>query len=561
MTPPPRLLARTLATTFLTVAVILSLVFTALTIDLRDRVRAAEAEKLLTGERMFTALERRWRAKQLATIASLAENPTLKAALDTYEAERQFSGLDPEHDASLRLTVTREAEKLAAATGTDVLAILDTHGQVFASAGRMADAWAIGSSFGMASTEPAFEGVVVVPSGAFRVSGAELTLRIHGAEERTVGTLVLGTSLDQAYAQDLAALSRAGILIAVGDTVAGSTVGAAVARDLLAPGAAGGTSRVLDGREHAVRELLAANGVRIYMLSSIDAAAAGSTRNALLTLGVIALGSFILAAVASFWLARTLTAPIDEASRTIAAMIASRDFTGRLAASGSSRELDALTHAFNELMAGITAAEAETRAAYLGAIRALAAALDARDPYTAGHSERVSAVSVRVARRMGLDAAEIEIIRLGALLHDVGKIGVPDSVLSKAGTLTAEEYEQIKRHPALGAKILREVPFLAPHLPIVELHHERPDGKGYPHGLRAHEIPVSARIVHVADAFDAMTSARAYRRGRPAAAAVAELRTYAGTQFDPAAVEALAAVLDAEGPADFRLRDALEVAS
>jgi putative nucleotidyltransferase with HDIG domain len=453
--------------------------------------------------------------------------------------------------------VAREAEKIAMVTGTDALAILDTHDRVFASAGRFAPAWPAGWTLEIASPDPTFEEVVVLPSGAFRVSGARLTLRLPGGEDRMLGTLVLSTSLDDAYARDLAGLARAGILIAVGDTVVGSTVSPAVARDLLMAEAGGGRSRALDGQEHVVRRLLASNGVRIYMLSSVDGAAAAATRRALRTLAAIAFGSFVLAAFASLWLARTVSAPIDRASRAIAAMIASRDFTRRLAPSGSSRELDALTHAFNELMAGITAAEAETRAAYLGAIRALAAALDARDPYTAGHSERVSALSVRIARQMALEAGEVEVIRLGALLHDVGKIGVPDSVLSKPGALTADEFEQIKRHPVLGARILREVPFLAPHLPIVELHHERPDGKGYPHGLEGTGIPLPARIVHVADAFDAITSARAYRTGRLEAAAVAELRAHAGTQFDPAVVEALAADLAARADRPERRRPAL----
>jgi plastocyanin len=116
---------------------------------------------------------------------------------------------------------------------------------------------------------------------------------------------------------------------------------------------------------------------------------------------------------------------------------------------------------------------------------------------------------------------------------------VPDA----QGRFALDEYEQIKQHPALGARILREVPFLAPHLPIVELHHERPDGKGYPHGLTAEAIPLDASIVHVADAFDAMTGARAYRPARPAAAAIEELRRHMGTQFDAASVEALGAAL------------------
>jgi len=135
------------------------------------------------------------------------------------------------------------------------------------------------------------------------------------------------------------------------------------------------------------------------------------------------------------------------------------------------------------------------------------------------------------------------VLRLGALLHDIGKIGISDHVLMKPGPLTAEEYEIIKQHPVVGAKILRSVPFLEPHIPIVELHHERPDGKGYPHGLRSTEIPLVARIVHVADAFDAITSARAYRPARAASEGLRELWRHAGAQFDAEVVHALAKAL------------------
>ena len=181
----------------------------------------------------------------------------------------------------------------------------------------------------------------------------------------------------------------------------------------------------------------------------------------------------------------------------------------------------------------------------------MAAALDARDPYTAGHSERVSALSVLIGSQMGLPKAELEILRLGALLHDIGKIGVSDEVLRKPGALTADEFEQIKRHPVLGARILRLVPFLAPYLPIVELHHERPDGGGYPFGLHGDQIPLAARIVHVADAFDAITSARAYRGARGASDALEELRRWVGSSFDAACVAALAEVLPGS-PFDLR---------
>jgi putative nucleotidyltransferase with HDIG domain len=234
-------------------------------------------------------------------------------------------------------------------------------------------------------------------------------------------------------------------------------------------------------------------------------------------------------------------------------MAATHHVEGRLALTGSSRELDTLTQTFNDLMSSIGEAEAQTEAAYTGAIRALAAALDARDPYTAGHSERVSVVSVAIGRQLGLAAEAVEIVRLGALLHDIGKIGIPDDVLRKPGRLTAAEYDTIKQHPVLGAIILRSVPFLARHLEIVELHHERPDGRGYPYGLRGDDIPLAARIVHVADAYDAMTSARAYRRARPAGEALRELWRCAGTEFHAEIVGALATALPSLTSSDVRV--------
>ena len=206
----------------------------------------------------------------------------------------------------------------------------------------------------------------------------------------------------------------------------------------------------------------------------------------------------------------------------------------RCRGAASSRELDALAETFDTLRQAVSLAEAESEAAYLGVIGALAAALDARDPYTAGHSERVANLSVAHRPHMELPEADLETLRLGALLHDIGKIGISDTVLRKPGTLTDDEFEQIKRasrarraHPSAAALPGRRT------WPIVELHHEQPDGRGYPHGLKDDEIPLAAHIVHVADAFDAMTSARAYRPGRPATEAMAELWQHAGHRLQP----------------------------
>jgi putative nucleotidyltransferase with HDIG domain len=214
---------------------------------------------------------------------------------------------------------------------------------------------------------------------------------------------------------------------------------------------------------------------------------------------------------------------------------------------GDSRGLDRFVESLTPLLRSVVETTTHPRAAYRGALRLLVTALDARDPYTSGHSARVSAISVAVGRALGLCAADLERLRLGALLHDIGKIGVPGEILSKPRSLTPSEFDLVKQHPLVGARIVEPVSFLAPHLPIVELHHERLDGRGYPHGLAADDIPLAARIVHVADAYDAMTSARAYRAARSPGEAIRELRRCAGSDFHADIVEALAAVLPQVG--------------
>jgi putative nucleotidyltransferase with HDIG domain len=524
--------------TFVTVAIILSVVFIVLMVDTRDRVRASEVEKLSVAEKVFTLLEARRQQEQLAAIATVAENPTLKAALDTYFTESSFTGLPVEQELALRNTVRVEAEKLAALTGADVLAILDATGRVFVSAGPLRDHWPSSERIAMPATTATFQDIASLPQGAFRISGSVLSLL-----DRDIGALVIGTSLDANYARELSNLASADVVITVNGAVTASTAPVEVANDLLSAGDNAADTATLSGEEYAVRTLIGSGRARIFTLASIDAAARAATRDALMTLGTVAFGAFVLAGLGSLWLAQTLTDPIDRLSGEIAMMTASRDLRRPLPLTGTSRELDSLAEAFNELVQGLTAAEADSRAAYVGAIRALAATLDARDPYTAGHSERVSALSVLIGRHLQLTEAELDVLRLGALLHDIGKIGLSDAILRKPGPLTPEEYEQLKRHPGQGARILRQVPFLAPHIPIVELHHERPDGRGYPFGLRGDEIPVAARIVHVADAFDAITSARAYRPARGPAEAIAELQRFAGTEFDPVSVEAVEKVL------------------
>jgi putative nucleotidyltransferase with HDIG domain len=196
-------------------------------------------------------------------------------------------------------------------------------------------------------------------------------------------------------------------------------------------------------------------------------------------------------------------------------------------------EIQELAQIYNEAAISVQAAGERLSSAYLEFVGSLASALDARDQYTAGHSRRVSELSCALATALQLPERDVERIRIGALLHDIGKIGVSDSVLQKPGRLTEEEFDQVKQHPVIGRRILEGVHGFAEFLPAVELHHENWNGTGYPHGQRETETPIDARIIHVADAYDAMTTDRSYRQGMTHEKALSILVENAGIQFDP----------------------------
>jgi hypothetical protein len=185
--------------------------------------------------------------------------------------------------------------------------------------------------------------------------------------------------------------------------------------------------------------------------------------------------------------------------------------------------------------------------AYEATVSALCQAVETKDFYTRGHSERVSKGSVMIAKEIGMHTERVEAIRFAGMLHDVGKLGVPTAVLQKSGKLTDDEYAAVQLHPMRGLDIVRDIGFLDEALAGIMHHHERIDGRGYPMGLAGDEIPEFARVLAVADAFDAMTSTRSYSHARPVAEAVAELRKWAGKQFDPAFVDAFVAAIERDG--------------
>jgi putative nucleotidyltransferase with HDIG domain len=189
----------------------------------------------------------------------------------------------------------------------------------------------------------------------------------------------------------------------------------------------------------------------------------------------------------------------------------------------------------------------EMRKVYLETIQALASAIEAKDPYTKGHSERVAQYAVKISREMGLPEDRVEIIQYAALLHDIGKIGISDRILNKPGSLSDIEFETIKSHPAIGSQIIRGVRFLEKASELVKHHHEKRNGTGYPDGLKQDQIPLGAEILSVADIFDALTSDRPYRKAWSIKEAVNQLKKEAKAQLNPNVVNALIRVLEKEG--------------
>ncbi len=278
------------------------------------------------------------------------------------------------------------------------------------------------------------------------------------------------------------------------------------------------------------------DGYALYSFQGMDAAS-GPVQAGLRSIFLIvtAAGSMIalvLGIVSSRWIAK----PIDA----VVSRLRESEETGVLpefpANFAPALEIRQLTEGFNRAAAAIRESRDKLERAYVDFVGALAGALDARDQYTAGHSRRVSEYSCAIASALNTPPEDLETIRIGALLHDIGKIGVSDALLLKPTHLTAAERAAVRQHPTLGRAIVERVTAFRPYLPVIELHHENWDGTGYPWGLRGPDTPRAARIVQVADAYDAMTSDRPYRRAMAPEAAVRVLEDHAGTQFDPEVV-------------------------
>jgi HD-GYP domain-containing protein (c-di-GMP phosphodiesterase class II) len=192
-----------------------------------------------------------------------------------------------------------------------------------------------------------------------------------------------------------------------------------------------------------------------------------------------------------------------------------------------------------DYIAKLARAAEENRELFVGTVKALAAAIDGKDKYTRGHSERVSRISVAIGKRMNLPSEELETLRMSALLHDVGKIAIDDNILKKPAALTDAEFQIMKTHPQKGYKIMSQIPAMKDFLPGMYMHHEMVNGKGYPQGLTGDQIPLQAKIVSVADTFDAMTIDRPYQKALELDDAISRICSYVGSRYDAAVVNAL----------------------
>jgi HD-GYP domain-containing protein (c-di-GMP phosphodiesterase class II) len=259
---------------------------------------------------------------------------------------------------------------------------------------------------------------------------------------------------------------------------------------------------------------------------------------------MVSLAFAVFALAIGLVLSRYMTAPLLKLVHA-AKEIAHGDFSARVGTENIT-EIGTLSETFNfmggkieEQIANLAKAAEENRELFVGTVKALAAAIDGKDKYTRGHSERVARISVAIGKQMQLPADELEKLRISALLHDVGKIAIDDNILKKPAALTDEEYEIMKQHPARGYKIMSQIPAMAPYLPGMYMHHEMVNGKGYPQGLTGDQIPLQGKIVSVADTFDAMTIDRPYSKGMELGAALERLRSFVGTRYQSDVVEAL----------------------
>ncbi|HEY3742526.1 MAG TPA: HD-GYP domain-containing protein [Bryobacteraceae bacterium] len=517
-----RFRTRTFLLSFVPFALLLSASFWAIQDMVQATVRDGVRVSLRENHQSAAKLHARNELQNSRFLKIVGENAVLKAGL-------QLANANPS-SADARLTVEDQVTELCAEMGFDLLLVSDAEGRAIAGVTR--------SNTVLVRMEPkqlpstALSGLATVSGRVYQIASVPIDQSYENLGNLTIGELF-----------DLSEFTTPALLLRDGRVIQSNLKG--VSYDEI--GAAMGHCNRLEECEVrlrgeiyvsvAMQSISLGNGYVLRTLQSLDAAS-GPVRFVLRRVFVVAAAAaLLLALICGILSAKSIVGPISaivEKLRDSAATGIPAEFHE---APASVSEIQELMESFNRAAGAVKDGRAQLESAYVQFIGSLAHALDARDQYTAGHSSRVSEISCAIARALCVEADVLEQIRTGALLHDIGKIGISDVVLQKPGKLTVEEFDIIKQHPTIGRHILEGVNGFEPYLDSVELHHENWDGTGYPHGLAGEAVPLAARIIHVADAYDAMTSDRPYRRGMTHGRAMSILAECSGTQFDPTLVD------------------------
>lgn len=524
---------------FIPFAVVLTASFCAIQLMVKSTVRDGLRTSLRENHRSVARLRAQSGLRNSRFLRVAGENPSLKAGL-------QLLASFPA-DAGARQTVEDQLQDMCQQMGFDFLMISDSNGAALAGVRREHDRIAPLPNFirGSVHGTNGATDLMTIDGLVYQVA----SVPIDQADEN-LGILSVGERFD------FAGFSTPAVLIRDGSILLSSMRGASppeIGTALRGCGAKAECTVHLGGAEYISLPLDQGGGYVLRSLQNVDAAIAPVqfVLNRVFLISVT--GVVLVAFLCSVFSSRSIVKPIAAIISHLRINDATAGLPEFRGAPSSIREIRDLTSSFNHAAAVVREGHDKLQGAYVQFVGSLASALDARDRYTAGHSSRVSELSCATAQALGVAPDELETIRVGALLHDIGKIGISDTVLQKTGWLTPEEFEIIKQHPEIGRRILEGVQGFAPYLAAVELHHENWDGTGYPKGQSGETTPLAARIIHVADAYDAMTTDRPYRRGMSHEQAISTLREYAGRQFDPAIVRAfvnLAAWSRAEQAAD-----------
>jgi putative nucleotidyltransferase with HDIG domain len=484
--------------------------------SVRDELRSRMRDKQISTARMLAKNE--LQVRRVLRFAS--ENTRLKADLRLLNAE-------PASEDAHRAVEDR-LQELSGQIGFRLLSIVNPKGVPIA--------WVVREGTRLevpeAAPAPAFQGLSEYRGQLYQLVSVPI-----GQGDENLGYLSVGDRFDLAEFGVSVALFKDGKIVRTDHirapvqqlAAALAPCGVSPECDLRINGAAYVSIRLQDA---ALGE-----GYVLRGLQNVDAAEApvqGVLRSVFLT---ASLGALLAALMASVGASRSMLQPLSHVVSHMRKSEGAELLVELPADCSRIIEIRDLISSFNRVASSIRDARDGLQVAYVEFVGSLAHALDARDRYTAGHSQRVSQLATAIARAMDVPAGEQDAIRIGALLHDIGKIGIPDRILQKAEVLSDGEFALIKQHPTIGCRILEGVQGLSPYLPAVELHHENWNGSGYPYGLHGKAVPLAARIVHVADAWDAMTSDRPYRRGFTHARALGIIQVNAGTQFDPEIVE------------------------